>query len=210
MFYPVDKTLPKGFFKACVVPRPIAWISSISASGHDNLAPFSFFNIVCEEPPMVMFSTTQSHHEGGEKDTLKNVEETGEFIVHLTTDALKDSMNLSSMALPRHVSEFDMAGLAYQPAARVKPKRLVDCPISMECQYYSSIQLPSSDAEKNINRMVIGTVLGIHVCASVIDEQGAIDITRVKPLARLGYQQYLRVTETFDMPRPVGEPTPIA
>lgn len=90
MFFDSTKKLPKGLFKACVIPRPIAWISTVSKSGVDNLAPFSYFNIVADEPPMVMFSTTEAHVEKGEKDTLRNVEETGEFVVNITSYALKE------------------------------------------------------------------------------------------------------------------------
>ncbi|KTD50497.1 Flavin reductase like domain protein [Legionella rubrilucens] len=201
MFYPANQ-LPKGLFKACVIPRPIAWISTVSQSGEDNLAPFSYFNSVADEPPMVMFSTTEAHVEKGEKDTLRNAEETGEFVVNITSYALKEKMNVTSMNFPRHTSEFSMAGIEQAPARIVRPKLIKAAPISLECRYYMSVQLPRSNPEKLINRMVIGQVVGIHVSEYVLDAEQRIDPTRFNPLARLGYHGYMAVQDSFDMPRP--------
>ncbi|KTC94521.1 flavin reductase family protein [Legionella erythra] len=202
MFFDSTKKLPKGLFKACVIPRPIAWISTVSKSGVDNLAPFSYFNIVADEPPMVMFSTTEAHVEKGEKDTLRNVEETGEFVVNITSYALKEKMNRTSMNFPRHTSEFSMVGIEQSPAKIVQAKLVKAAPVSLECRYHLSVQLPTSNPEQLINRMVIGQVVGIHVCESVLDEEQRIDPARFKPLARLGYHSYTAIHDRFDMPRP--------
>ncbi|KTC71556.1 Flavin reductase like domain protein [Legionella birminghamensis] len=202
MFFDLAHKLPRGLFKACVIPRPIAWISTVSQSGVDNLAPFSYFNIVADEPPMVMFSTTEAHIETGEKDTLRNAEETGEFVVNITSYALREEMNITSMNFTRHTSEFSVAAIEQAPAELVRPKRIKAAPISLECRYYMSVQLPRANQEKLINRMVLGHVVGIHVCESVLDEEQRIDPNRFRPLARLGYQSYTAVQDSFEMQRP--------
>lgn len=114
---------------------------------------------------------------------------------------LREKMNITSLDLPRDVSEFDIAKIEQKASTIVAPKLVKDAPISLECSYFQSVQLPTPNAKKFINRMVIGYVVGIHVCSSVVDERGLIDIKKFKPLARMGYQGYVVVDECFDMPR---------
>jgi flavin reductase (DIM6/NTAB) family NADH-FMN oxidoreductase RutF len=200
-FYESDH-LPPGLFKSCIIPRPIGWVSTIDREGRENLAPFSYFNAVCDSPPMVMFSTTGAHKEGGPKDSLKNIEETKEFVINLATFNLREKINLSSADLPRGISEFVYAGLERQNSTLVKPPRVKESPINIECTYFQSIQLPAL-SENTINRMMIGYVRGIHISAKILKE-GKIDLDELKPIARLGYDHYAFLTQAniFSMRRP--------
>ncbi|HVV67718.1 MAG TPA: flavin reductase family protein [Gammaproteobacteria bacterium] len=194
--------LPKNLFKACITPRPIGWLSTVNPDGIPNLAPFSYFNVICDNPPMVMFSTMDSHIEGGPKDTLYNVEETGEFVVNVATFELREQVNLTSANLPRKQSEFEYSGLEYLPSILVKPFRVKNAPIQMECKYYQSIQLPVFSKD-DINRMVIGTVELVHINPAILTD-GFIDYDKFQPIARLGYNHYAVVTgkNIFKLDRP--------
>lgn len=195
--------LPKNLFKACITPRPIGWLSTLNPDGTPNLAPFSYFNVICDNPPMVMFATMDSHIEGGPKDTLRNVEETGEFVVNVATFELREQVNLTSANLPRKHSEFEYSGLEYLPSVLVKPFRVKSSPIQMECKYYQSVQLPVISKD-DINRMVIGTVELVHINPAILTD-GFIDYDKFQPIARLGYNQYAVVTakNIFKLDRPV-------
>lgn len=199
MFYDA-KNLPKGIFKACVIPRPIAWVSSISEDAILNLAPFSYFNAVADSPPMVMFSTTNAHIEGGGKDSLLNIEATKEFVINIATYNMREAMNSTSEDLLRHENEFAVVGVEYEPSEIVKVPRVKDSPIHLECIYYTSVQLPIEKSEM-INRMVIGRVVGIHVREEILTE-GRIDISKLQPIARLGYNDYAKINEVFTIIRP--------
>ena len=200
MFYN-SSSLPKGLFKACVVPRPIAWISSISKEGVFNLAPFSYFNAIADQPPMIMFSTTNAHIEGGAKDTLKNIEETGEFVVNIATYEMREAINLSSADLPRTKNEFEFSEVEHEPSVLIKVPRVKKSPIHLECLYHTSVQLPT-DADENINRMVIGKIIGIHIDPKIMID-GRIDISKLEPIARLGYNDYARISaDIFSLIRP--------
>lgn len=201
MFLEVSQKLPKGLFKACVVPRPIAWISSFSKHGVHNLAPFSYFNIVCDEPPMIMFSTTGSHINSGSKDTLSNVEESGEFTVNLVAFSSREAMNISSMDFSREIDEFDAADIAHVPGQLVKSRRVKESPISLECVYHQSVQLPVPGGTDLINRMVIAKVVGVHVNPRMLTDN-RIDINKLNLIARLGYNSFAKITEDFAMKRP--------
>jgi len=203
MFWETNKPhgLPHNPFKSCVVPRPIGWISSISASGHVNLAPYSFFNGVSGEPPMVMFGANGNTDERT-KDSLANVEETGEFICNMATWDLRDQMNASSASVDANVDEFDLAGLETQPSQLVKPPRVKAAPIHMECVYYKTLDMPS-DTPGVRNALVTGQVVGIHINDDILVD-GLIDIERIMPLARMGYKDYTRVEKVFAMDRPKG------
>jgi len=203
MFWETNKPhgLPHNPFKSCVVPRPIGWISSISASGHVNLAPYSFFNGVSGEPPMVMFGANGNTDERT-KDSLANVEETGEFVCNMATWDLRDQMNASSASVDANVDEFDLAGLETQPSQLVKPPRVKAAPIHMECVYYKTLDMPS-DTPGVRNALVTGQVVGIHINDDILVD-GLIDIERIMPLARMGYKDYTRVEKVFAMDRPKG------
>lgn len=203
MFYETEKNnhgLPHNPFKACVVPRPIGWITSQDAEGHLNLAPFSFFNAISDIPPMVMYSISNKHEGVREKDSLKNVEATKEFVCNIATWDLRDQVNLSSGEFQAHENEIEITGLETVASKLVKPPRIKASPIHLECKYYKSIQLPSKD-EQHSNRMVIGEVVGIHIADEVL-VNGKIDTSKVKPIARLGYMDFAVIQETFEMDRP--------
>ena len=203
MFYETEKNnhgLPHNPFKACVVPRPIGWITSQDAAGNLNLAPFSFFNAVSDIPPMVMFSISNKHEGVREKDSLKNVEATKEFVCNIATWDLREQVNLSSGEFQSHENEIEITGLETVPSRLVKPPRIKASPIHLECKYYKSIQLPVKN-EQYSNRMILGEVIGIHIADEVL-VNGKVDISKVKPIARLGYFDFAVVLETFEMPRP--------
>lgn len=202
MFYRTDVNdhgLPHDPFKACVVPRPIGWISTLSPAGVHNLAPYSFFNGVATAPPMVMFASNgrQPH---GAKDSLANVEQTGEFVANLATWDLRDAMNRSSAPLGPDVDEFAFAGLEALPATLVRPARVAGAPVHLECVHHQTVDLPSNDPGGR-NAIVIGQVVGVHIDDGLISD-GILDLSRVQPLARLGYFDYTVVNEMFSISRP--------
>jgi len=202
MFYkPGDPPpLPHNPFKSLVVPRPIGWISTISREGKVNLAPYSFYNAVGDDPPMVMFSTTGPHSQGPLKDSRLNAEETGEFVVNLASHDLREQMNQSAAHVDREVDEMALAGLEAAPSVLVKPPRVKAAAAHLECRYLQTVELPCWE-EGNANSMVIGEVVGIHIRDDMIVD-GRVDIARIRPIARMGYMDYAVVNEVFSMRRP--------
>jgi flavin reductase (DIM6/NTAB) family NADH-FMN oxidoreductase RutF len=187
-------------FKALIVPRPIGWISSISADGHVNLAPYSFFNAVADSPPVVLFAPNGEHTDGGYKDTYKNILETHEFVCNLVTWELRDSMNISSGDVSRETNEFELSDLEYEPSELVKPPRVKRSLAHFECRYLQTVQLPAN-TPGTTNNVVFGEVIGIHINDSII-EDGMINMQAFKPIARLGYFDYTTVDNIFSMRRP--------
>jgi flavin reductase (DIM6/NTAB) family NADH-FMN oxidoreductase RutF len=202
VFYKTNEPhgLPHDPFKSCIVPRPIAWVTSIHRNGAINLAPFSFFNALASDPPMVMIAFTGYHQHGGEKDTLHNIKTSGEFVVNMVPLALQEAMNISSGPHDHEINELELAGLTAEPAQLVKPPRVLEAPVHLECEFFQEIVLPCT-LEDSINSTIIGKVLGVHIRDEVLNE-GLIDIDRIKPLARLGYQEYTAVDNVFKMTRP--------
>lgn len=197
MFYETDKNehgLKRDPFKALVAPRPIGWISSLSADGIVNLAPYSFFNGVSDVPPYVMFSS------GGHKDSLVNIEATGEFVCSLATYELKDQMNVTSAEVGPEVDEMKLAGLTPAPCKLVKVPRVAESPVAFECKHFKTIPLPGKDGGEGYI-VIIGHVVGIHLDEAVIVD-GKVDVTRLRPIARLGYMDYAVVDAVFSMQRP--------
>jgi flavin reductase (DIM6/NTAB) family NADH-FMN oxidoreductase RutF len=192
--------LPHDPFKSCIVPRPIAWVTSIHPNGAINLAPFSFFNALASDPPIVMIAFTGYHQHGGEKDTLHNIKTGGEFVVNMVPLALKDAMNTTTAAFDHGVSELEMAGLTAEPSVLVKTPRVAEAPIHLECEFFQEIVLPCT-LENSINHTILGKVLGVHIRDDVLKD-GLIDLDKIKPLARLGYQEYTAVDNVFKMTRP--------
>lgn len=186
-------------FKACVAPRPIGWLTTISTDGIVNLAPYSFFNAVSEDPPMVMFASN-GRDPHGPKDTLRNIEATGEFVFNIATYALRERMNRTSAPVPPEVDEMALAGLTPLPSRLVKPPRVAESPINLECVYHQTIELPSNDPEGR-NAIGIGRVVGVHIADEVI-RNGRVDLSLVKPIARLGYHDFTVVETIFEMKRP--------
>jgi flavin reductase (DIM6/NTAB) family NADH-FMN oxidoreductase RutF len=186
-------------FKAIVAPRPIGWISSVDRNGRVNLAPYSFFNAVCEAPPMVLFSS------GGRKDTQQNVEETGEFVCNLATRRQAEAMNQTSAPYPRGVNEFDMAGLIAAPSRLVKPPRVADAPAALECKLLQVLPLSDIAGRRTDNTLIIGQVVGVHIDPACL-KNGIFDITGAGTIARCGYRgDYAEVTTIFEMLRPGNE-----
>jgi flavin reductase (DIM6/NTAB) family NADH-FMN oxidoreductase RutF len=181
-----------------VVPRPIAWVSSVNAEGRPNLAPFSYFNIACADPPTLLFCPNR-RADGSKKDTLRNVEAMGEYVIHIVDEQHAEVMNLSSAEYPRETNEFEAAGLSSAPGVRVRAPRIVDAPIAFECRLFQIV--PVGDGPSG-GEVVIGRVLLVHIRDDV--RAGSyIDLAALRPIARLAGSGYARVTDTFDLPRPV-------
>jgi len=192
--------LPHNPLYACIVPRPIGWISSLSLDGHVNLAPFSFANAVSMAPPMLMFCNNGAHAHGGTKDSQLNAETAGEFVFNMATWDLREQMNLTSAALPHDVDEFEYAGLTRAPSRIVRAPRVGESPVALECRTWKVIELPPMPGG-GANTMVIGEVVGVHIADDALRD-GMIDTTRIKPIGRLGYTEYVVVDEVFSMTRP--------
>ena len=187
-------------FKSLVVPRPIGWVSSQDRAGVVNLAPYSFFNAVASEPPTVMFASNGAHSEGSHKDSVKNVQETGEFVCNLATWENREAMNATSAMVARSVDEFELSGLTPVPSKLVKPPRVKESPVHLECRYLQTVELPSDDPA-HPTLVVFGHVVGIHIDDAIISD-GLIDMNVFKPIARLGYFDYSLVDNVFTMKRP--------
>ena len=211
-FEPSQATTPQGLAElglvhnpmtALIVPRPIGWISTRSAAGVPNLAPFSFSNMVSQSPPMMMFCANAVHEAGGDKDTLKNARETGEFVFNLATYDLRVPMNESSATLPRDVDEFGYAGLTAADCLHLKAPRVAESPVALECKVVSIIDLPRDGEHGLPNTMTIGRIVGVHIHRDII-RNGLVDTNRARPLARLGYLDYGVCGDFFEMPRPAA------
>lgn len=206
MFYRVNGSSdkPAGFpynpFKALIVPRPIGWISTRDRHGGMNLAPYSFFNAISATPPMVVLGSNGRHVEGGIKDTMTNIRDTGEFVVNVATWDLREQMNLSSSAVPRVVDEFAFTGLTPVAAEVVKAPRVKESPINIECTLLSLIELPDSE-QGTRNLAAFGRVVGIHIAEHVVTE-GMVDIKKLRPVSRLGYHDYAVIDDVFAMRSP--------
>jgi len=199
MFYePRDgHGLPHNPFNAVITPRPIGWISTRDAAGHNNLAPYSFFNGVAYTPPQVMFASTSGKPDrDGTKDSVGNIRDTGVFCVNVVEFAMRNAMNISSGSYPREVDEFDEAGLAPAECSTIDCPRVAGAPANLECRLTRIV-----DLEGDANLAVFGEVTGIHLRDDCLVE-GRFDITTFQPLARLGYRDYARVAELFSLARP--------
>jgi flavin reductase (DIM6/NTAB) family NADH-FMN oxidoreductase RutF len=181
-----------------VTPRPIAWVTTIDAAGRVNLAPFSFFNTFGGNPPVVVFSPNRKE-DGSKKDTLNNVEATREFVINAAVAEFAEQVNLSSKELPARDSEVELTGLHLAPSKKVKPPRLQESPIHLECVLRQVLQIGEGVDSANL---IIGQIVLIHVDDNVLDERGRIDPRRVQTIARLGGNHYCRTTDLFEMKRP--------
>jgi len=191
-----DHGLPHNPYQACVVPRPIGWISSLNKKGIVNLAPFSQFNTL--GAPFVMFSAGSHEVEGRPKDSVKNIEETGEFVCNMATHDLRDSVLLTGQIIDSEVDEMQAAGLTPAPSKTVKPPRVSEAPIHLECKHEDTIILSGNVFGTN-TYLVIGRVSGVHISDHVIDKDGRVDLQKIKPLARLGYNDYAVVERVFEI-----------
>ncbi len=185
-------------FKAIVAPRPIGWISSVSPDGICNLAPYSFFNAVSDRPHYVAFASSDY------KDSIRNIEQTGEFTFSLSTWDTRDGMNISSAPVPPGVDEFPIANLTAVASHYVKPPRVKESPAALECRFWKTVDLPDVDREAGTGHyLVIGQVIGVHIEDAFIKD-GIVDTGAMRPIARMGYMDYATVTpETvFTLNRP--------
>jgi flavin reductase (DIM6/NTAB) family NADH-FMN oxidoreductase RutF len=196
-------TVPPGEFYSlltgCIVPRPIAFVSSLSRAGVANLAPFSFFNAGGANPPSVVFMPVTSGT-NRDKDTLHNVRETGEYVIHIVPWALRERMNQASGDFPPEVDEFEVAGFTKTPSIKVKPWRALECPIALECRLFQIIQHGTGPYHANY---VIGEVVYLQIAESVLTGKH-VDPAKLDAIARLGGPSYTRVTREsiFTMARP--------
>ncbi len=181
-----------------VTPRPIAWVTTLDPEGRVNLAPFSFFNAFGANPPVVVFSPTR-RRDGSVKDTLLNVEATGEFVLNAAVEPLSEAVNLTSSEIPRGQSEVELAGLTLAPSTKVRPPRVAESPVHMECRLRQVV--PVGDGPISAN-LVIGEVVLIHVDDSVLDDRGRVDPRKLRTIARLGADWYCRTSDLFEMTRP--------
>ena len=185
-----------------VVPRPIGWISTVSDAGDHNLAPFSFFNAVCSSPPHVQFCATRRGDVRLEKDTIRNIRETGEFVVNVVTEATAEAMNITATEFPADVDEFAVAGLTPAPSLHVRPARVAESPIHFECKLAQIVEVGDPIGGSSL---VIGQVVHMHVDDDVLLGNDKIDIARLQPVARLGGNWYCRITDVFELIRPPSQ-----
>lgn len=192
MFYEPGKQDPKkdlgmahNPWKALIQPRPIAWISTLSASGAANLAPYSYYNAVCEDPAIIMFSSGPK-----DKDTARNILETGEFVINVVTDDLLEAMVETSRGVAHGVDEFLLAGLEKRKSRLVKPWAVSGSPVQLECRLYKTVDIPSTEPEEDYI-VIFGQVIGIEIDDAVI-RNGLVDFVSV---GRLGYKDYTVVTD---------------
>jgi flavin reductase (DIM6/NTAB) family NADH-FMN oxidoreductase RutF len=189
---------PLAFYRllnSIVIPRPIAWVSSRSAAGVDNLAPHSFFTVACVDPPVVQFTSV------GRKDSLANVEATREFVVNFSPEPLFEAINATSINAPPDVSEFDQVGIAREPSLRVAPPRVADAPVAIECVLHAT--LPLGDCT-----VVLGRVVHVAIAERALrDGRPAVDLLR--PLARLGGRQWSTIGEVLEIERPRWSEDPL-
>lgn len=181
-----------------VIPRPIGWISTINENGIANLAPFSFFNAVGEDPPHVMFSTVRTGNKN--KDTLNNVLANGQFVVNLATEDLVDAMNNTSATLPPGQSEFGYAGLTPIDSVKVNPPRVKECSITFECEMVHHYSLEGH--QNGGATIIIGRIVLFHVDESVLLDDYKINIETYRPIARLAGANYAKLGEIFSIKRP--------
>ncbi|WP_285409934.1 flavin reductase family protein [Variovorax sp. efr-133-TYG-130] len=194
-------TIPHGLkhdpFKSCVVPRPIGWISTVDEHGNHNLAPYSQFQNVTFNPPIVMFASNQDS-KGVRKDTVRNAEQSGEFVWNMATWDLREAVNISAQELPPEVDEFELAGLEKAPSRLVKAMRVKRSPIQFECKYLNTLRFPGNGPMGSAD-VVFGKVVAIHIADEVLDAEGLVDIVKVRPIARMGYFEYTSVDSKFSM-----------
>jgi flavin reductase (DIM6/NTAB) family NADH-FMN oxidoreductase RutF len=182
-----------------VVPRPIALASTVDAEGRTNLAPFSFFNAVSANPPLIVFSPALAGRTGAKKDTLCNIEEVGQFVVATVTEEIADRVNACAAALPRGESEFAHSGLTPVPAVRVAASLVAESPVNMECEL---VEIHRYGSEGGAGNLIVGRIVLLHLDPAVLDEEGRVLSDRLRAVGRMGGTDWVRTRDTFAMPRP--------
>ena len=189
----------------CIVPRPIAWVSTVDAEGVNNLAPFSFFMGVCSDPPTLAFSAgprsgATGTGSAGLKDTVRNLEATGDFVVNVVDDALAEQMNRTSGDYPPEVDEFRVASLTAAPGVKVRAPRIGEAPINMECRVAQILRVG-----RGPHSLVLGEIVYFHLRDDLYDRKaGRVDMRRLKPVGRLAGEIYTHVHDLFELKRPVA------
>jgi flavin reductase (DIM6/NTAB) family NADH-FMN oxidoreductase RutF len=193
-----------GMLLNSVAPRPIAWVSTVSPSGQPNLAPFSFFNVVCVNPPLLAFAPglrrpkqPEANH-GEAKDTLRNIRETKEFVVNIVTYDLAEAMNLTSGEYDSSVNEFELAKLTPEPSKIVRPPRVAESPVSFECKLHQILDFSTAPTSGSL---VMGQIVSIHIGDAHLKD-GRLDRNSLDLIGRMGGIQYTRTTQRFEMVRP--------
>jgi flavin reductase (DIM6/NTAB) family NADH-FMN oxidoreductase RutF len=187
--------LPHDPVKAIVAPRPIGWISTISADGKPNLAPYSYFNIMSARPALLMFSSD------GLKDSVRNIRETGEFVANHAGFHLAEQINITSVAAPRGVDEFHHAGLTKGDCKLVRPPRVAESCAALECKLVQEVTLHDLHGHPIGAYMIIGQIVGVHIDDNMIRD-GRFDVRLARPVTRLGYHDYDGPEGYFEMTRP--------
>jgi flavin reductase (DIM6/NTAB) family NADH-FMN oxidoreductase RutF len=181
-----------------ILPRPIAWVSTISADGVTNLAPFSFFQGVCAKPPTLMFCPV-NNRDGTPKDTLRNIEATGQFVVNLVSFAQAELMNATSASLPFGESEFALFGVGETPSVNIRPPRVTGAPAAFECELDRIVRISEGPAGGNA---VFGRIVRLHVEDSVLGDNGRPDLAKLDLVGRAGGEWYVRTSDLFALSRP--------
>ena len=187
-----------GWMTSVIAPRPIAWVSTISAGGRTNLAPFSFFQGVTSNPPTLMFVPV-NNRDGQPKDTVRNIEQVPEFVVNVVPYALAEPMNASAATLPYGESEFEKCGIASTPSVRVRPPRVAAAPVAFECTLHQIVNIGEGPLAAHV---VFGRIHLVHVSDAVLGADGRVDPAKIDLIGRLSGEWYCRTTERFALKRP--------
>ena len=200
MFYkPKENPFTIDPFKSLVFPRPIGWISSVDKKGNANLAPYSYFNAIADDPPQIMFASAAPALPSKFKDSLANILETKEFVVNFATSITRKQMNLSSLDASKDQDEFVIANLKKRKSRLVKPPSVTASPVNLECKLLKTLKLKSNS--KKYTTMIIGEVMGIFIKDNFI-KKGRVDSVAMRYVARMGYSEYTTVSSKFKMKRP--------
>lgn len=199
-----QRPLPYDPFKSCTVPRPIGWLSTLSTNGVNNLAPFSQWQNLTFDPPLVMFAAN-GYPDGRRKDTVVNAEESGWFVWNMATWALREAVNRSAQAVSSDIDEFELAGVSGVPCIDAPGLRVQESPCHFECRYLSTQRFPGNSNVGNVD-VVFGEVVRIHINDDVVAADGKLDIAAIRPIARMGYYDYAVIDDVFEMRIP-GEQT---
>lgn len=183
---------------ATILPRPIAWVSTISPAGRTNLAPFSFFQGICANPPTLMFVPV-NNRQGGKKDTLRNIEAVPEFVVNLVSHQLGEQMNQSAALLPYEESEFDRFGIAPTASTKVRPPRVAAAPVAFECSLDRIVLIGEGPLAANV---IFGRILTVHIRDEMLGADGKPDAGKLDLIGRMGGEDYTTTRDRFTIERP--------
>ncbi len=190
-----DPSLVYSMMIRAITPRPIAWVSTISANGIPNLAPFSYFNGLCSRPAALMFSPV-NRADGSKKDTVRNIEDNGQFVVNVVPFAVAERMFKTAGDFDYEESEFEIAGLTPQPSQQIEPPRIAESPLQFECELMQIVPVGEGPLAANV---IIGKILLMNIDDAVLDEMGKIDPQRVDTIGRMGGRTYCRTSDRFTL-----------